>query len=130
MDRGSFRKGRDHRRKTAAVQVQPQGSPDDIAHCVGRRARCSFAAMLRPLLPLLALALPALAIDDYKLGPNSQVQPGVPQGEVTKHTFANSEVYPRTTRDYWVYVPKQYDAAKPACLMVFQDGGGFAKPDG
>jgi enterochelin esterase-like enzyme len=33
-------------------------------------------------------------------------------------------------RDYWVYVPAQYDAARPACLMVFQDGAGFVNPDG
>jgi sugar lactone lactonase YvrE/enterochelin esterase-like enzyme len=25
-------------------------------------------------------------------------------------------------RDYWVYVPKQYDPAKPACVYVNQDG--------
>ena len=28
-------------------------------------------------------------------------------------------------RDYWVYVPAQCKADKPACVMVFQDGGGF-----
>ena len=33
-------------------------------------------------------------------------------------------------RDYWVYVPAQYDPATPACVMVFQDGGGYAKADG
>ena len=86
--------------------------------------------MLRFFLPLLALAATALGIDDYQLGPDSQVQPGVPQGTVTQHKFENSQVYPGTTRDYWVYVPAQYDAAKPACLMVFCDGGGFAKRDG
>jgi enterochelin esterase family protein len=85
---------------------------------------------MRFLLPLLLLTAGALAIDDYKLGPDSEVQAGVPHGMVTKHTFEKSQVYPGTTRDYWVYVPVQYDAAKPACLMVFCDGGGFAKVDG
>jgi enterochelin esterase family protein len=33
-------------------------------------------------------------------------------------------------RDYWVYVPAQYDSNHAACVMVFQDGGGFVKPDG
>jgi enterochelin esterase family protein len=28
----------------------------------------------------------------------------------------------RTFRKYWIYVPAQYDAAKPACVLVFQDG--------
>ena len=41
-----------------------------------------------------------------------------------------SKIFPGTTRDYFVYVPKQYDASKPACLMVFFDGGGFMKADG
>jgi enterochelin esterase-like enzyme len=27
-------------------------------------------------------------------------------------------------------VPKQYDASKPACVMVFQDGWGYANPSG
>lgn len=33
-----------------------------------------------------------------------------------------SKIYPGTERNYWIYVPKQYDATKPACLMVVQDG--------
>jgi enterochelin esterase family protein len=28
----------------------------------------------------------------------------------------------QNVRQYWVYVPARYDAAKPAALMVFQDG--------
>jgi len=68
--------------------------------------------------------------DQYVLGPDSQVKPGVPQGKVTQHVWNSSKVYPGTTRDWWVYVPAQYDAAKPANLMVFCDGGGFVKPDG
>ena len=78
---------------------------------------------------LVALALPALAVDDYVLGPDSKVQDGVPQGEVTKYVFDHSKIFPGTTRDYWVYVPKQYDPAKPACLMVFQDGIQYSAPN-
>ncbi|HSI14644.1 MAG TPA: esterase family protein, partial [Chthoniobacter sp.] len=74
-------------------------------------------------------AAPAFAIDDYKLGPDSQPQ-DVPHGEVKKAVFDHSQIFPGTTRDYWVYVPKQYDPAKPACLTVFFDGGGSVKPDG
>jgi enterochelin esterase family protein len=86
---------------------------------------------MRFLLPLLLLcAVPGFAFDDYKLGPESQPQEGVPKGEVRKATFETSKIYPGTTRDYFVYVPKQYDPAKPAALMVFCDGGGFAKVDG
>jgi len=34
----------------------------------------------------------------------------------------HSKVFPGTERNYWLYVPKQYQASKPACLMVVQDG--------
>jgi enterochelin esterase-like enzyme len=86
--------------------------------------------MFKSLLLLPILAIAALAIDDYKLGPDSQPQPNAPQGKVEKFTFDKSKIFPGTTRDYWLYTPKQYDAAKPACLMVFFDGGGYVKPDG
>jgi enterochelin esterase-like enzyme len=44
--------------------------------------------------------------------------------------FADSRLFPGTRRDYRVYVPAQYAAERPACLMVFQDGNGYAKADG
>jgi enterochelin esterase family protein len=79
---------------------------------------------------LLLIAAPfAAAIDDYKLGPDSMEQPGVPKGKVTKSTW-KSEIFPGTVRDYWVYVPAQYDEKKPACVMVFQDGGAYQNPKG
>jgi sugar lactone lactonase YvrE/enterochelin esterase-like enzyme len=52
----------------------------------------------------------------------------VPKGEVTKYTFDRSKIFPGTVRDYWVYVPKQYDGSKPACVYVGQDGIGFNAP--
>jgi len=66
----------------------------------------------------------------YELGPDSQRQEGVPVGTVTQHRWTNSNVFPGTERDYWVYVPQQYDAAKPACVMVFQDGGNYVNETG
>jgi len=51
-----------------------------------------------------------------------------PKGEVTKYTFENSKIFPGTVRDYWIYVPKQYDPAKPACLHVNQDGIQYNAP--
>jgi sugar lactone lactonase YvrE/enterochelin esterase-like enzyme len=51
-----------------------------------------------------------------------------PKGEVTRHTFSDSKIFPGTVRDYWIYVPKQYDPAKPACVYVGQDGIGFNAP--
>ena len=55
-------------------------------------------------------------------------EPAVPIGDVTQHTFGESKIFPGTVRDYWVYVPKQYDPAKPACVYVGQDGIGFNAP--
>ena len=68
--------------------------------------------------------------DTYRLGPDSLPQPGVPQGKVIGPTALPINVYPNTTRDYWVYVPAQYDPAKPACLMIFQDGHAYVGPKG
>jgi gluconolactonase len=58
----------------------------------------------------------------YPVDSASIEQPGVPKGEVLKFTFSNSKIYPGTWREYWVYVPAQYDPGKPACVYVNQDG--------
>lgn len=63
-------------------------------------------------------------------GVDSTPQQGVPEGKVEQRTWQNSRIYPRTIRDYWVYVPAQYDASEPACLMVFQDGGAYVHAEG
>ncbi len=82
-------------------------------------------------LPLCALfASSLLPAVDYPYGPDSSRQPGVPQGQVTQHTWSTSKIYPGTTRNYWVYVPAQYKAGEPAAVMVFQDGSGYVKEDG
>ena len=60
--------------------------------------------------------------ESYPVHPDSIVSEGVPQGEVKGPYELNSRVYRGTTRQYWVYIPKQYDPAKPACLFVVQDG--------
>ncbi len=89
----------------------------------------SLAALLLGALALCAAT--AAPLDDvYKLGPDSQAQPGVPQGKVTDWAKLPSEAYPGTLHDYCVYVPAQYDAAKPAALMIFQDGQAFVRPTG
>ncbi len=52
----------------------------------------------------------------------------VPKGEVLQFVFDRSEIFPGTVRDYWIYVPRQYDATKPACLYVNQDGIQYNAP--
>ncbi len=88
--------------------------------------------MWRPLLiATLCLTLsPFLqAADDYKLGPDSERQDGVPKGKIEKFSW-KSTIFPGTERDCWVYIPSQYDAKKPACVMVFQDGAGVISETG
>ncbi|HEX4793664.1 MAG TPA: alpha/beta hydrolase-fold protein [Humisphaera sp.] len=58
----------------------------------------------------------------YKLGPDSLPQEGVPKGKLVGPATLPSEVFPGTSHTYWVYVPAQYDPAKPAGLMIFNDG--------
>jgi enterochelin esterase family protein len=41
-----------------------------------------------------------------------------------------SKICPDIRRDYWVYVPQQYDPSKPAALMVFQDGKSYVDEEG
>ena len=97
----------------------------------------SFPAsvVLAAVLAVPAAALqqpPAAPVDEktlYPLGPDSQRQDGVPKGTVTKWTW-KSNVFAKTERDCWTYVPAQYDKEKPAAVMVFQDGGGYVSETG
>lgn len=68
-------------------------------------------------------------VEPYTLGPDSMLQEGVPQGDVIQRHLKNEKFYPGTERDYWIYVPKQYKANQPACLMVFQDAELYLSPD-
>lgn len=86
------------------------------------------AARLSLLLACLS-ATAARAADDYKLGPDSLPQKDVPKGKLEGPFEWKSKIFDGTTRSYWVYVPARYDKAKPACVMVFQDGHAYALPD-
>src|SRR3954468_11723765 len=66
----------------------------------------------------------------YRLGPDSLPQEGVPKGEIRGPYTLPSRAYPGTQHTYWVYVPAQYDPAVPAVLMVFQDGQAFKDENG
>jgi enterochelin esterase-like enzyme len=60
----------------------------------------------------------------------SDKEPGgvPPKGDILKFTFKDSKIFPGTIRTCSVYVPKQYDPAKPACVHVNQDGVQFNAP--
>jgi enterochelin esterase family protein len=78
----------------------------------------------------LAANASAAATDDvYLLGPDSQPHQGVPQGKVVGPQTLFSQVF-TNSRNYWVYVPAQYDGTQAACLMIFQDGHAFVNLKG
>lgn len=66
----------------------------------------------------------------YAYGPDSSPQADVPRGVIHESEWNESEIFPGTTRRYWVYVPAQYTGSRPASLMVFQDGQMYLDPDG
>lgn len=46
----------------------------------------------------------------------------MPQGRFSEDKVIPSQVFPGTQHTYRVYVPAQYDATKPAAVMVVNDG--------
>jgi enterochelin esterase-like enzyme len=64
-------------------------------------------------------------VDVYNDQPELAEQPGVPKGRLTLQKPWESKIFPGSTRQWWVYVPVQYKDDQPACVMVFQDGGGY-----
>jgi enterochelin esterase-like enzyme len=66
----------------------------------------------------------------YQHGWDSFSHPDVPAGTIIEHEWADSVIFPRTHRRFWVYVPAGYDEREPAALMVFQDGGLYLDPGG
>ena len=61
-------------------------------------------------------------LEVYQIHPDARERAGVPKGKLTQMPPWHSKIFPGTTRDWWVYVPAQYDASNPASVMVFQDG--------
>jgi len=83
-----------------------------------------FSAFLLMIITVSCLAQDSL----YHLGPDSQRKEGVPKGVVFKYEW-QSKLY-NNFREYWVYIPLQYDSTKPAALMVFQDGHAYLNDSG
>jgi sugar lactone lactonase YvrE/enterochelin esterase-like enzyme len=82
----------------------------------------------RPRASVLALGLVlSLMIAGWPLRPTASARQA-PSGDVIKGEFAQSQIYPGTWREYWLYVPKQLDRSKPAPVMVFQDGLQYNAP--
>lgn len=78
----------------------------------------------------MALLAGTIRIEHYEMPVEAKAQAGVPEGRLEKFEWKDSHVFPNTVRDVTVYIPAQYDAAKPASLMVWQDGTRHADPNG
>ena len=63
-------------------------------------------------------------------GPYSYEKPGVPKGTISEKMVHESKIYPGMKSDWWIYAPAQYDASKPAAVMIWQDGEGPANREG
>ena len=88
--------------------------------------------IIRPgvLFAMLCWPIVAPAAEDPKLGTDSMPHEGVPKGKLEGPILFKSKALPNTVRKYWVYVPEQYRADKPACVLVFQDGARAINPKG
>ena len=81
-----------------------------------------FLPLVLSLAALMATPPSRAAEPDYPVSEDSKPHDNVPKGEMIKFDFAQSKIFPGTTREVQIYVPKQYDGTKPACVYVNQDG--------
>ena len=63
----------------------------------------------------------------YPDDPARETRPESSRGTVIERTMNNSQIYPGTTRTIQIYIPKQYDGNRPACLLVCLDGAVYYK---
>lgn len=67
---------------------------------------------------------------DLPANPDAEVRSGVPVGLIESFDWHDSRVYPGTTRQVWIYTPAQYDPARPAAAMIWQDGKSHLRETG
>ena len=84
-----------------------------------------MALRILVLMSLLLGNLTMTSAEPYLLGPDSIPKDTVPKGSISKRIFSESQIYPETVTEFWIYVPAQYNDEQPACVMVFQDGEAY-----
>jgi enterochelin esterase-like enzyme len=67
------------------------------------------------------------SVETFAPHQDSVPRPGVPKGKLLPQKRFASKVFAGTERDWWIYVPAQYRASRPAAVMVFQDGHQYLK---
>src|SRR3954471_16616486 len=96
----------------------------------------TFSALVS--VSLLTASLTARAADtpttrhagEYALSADSLPQPNVPRGRLEGPFEFHSRIIAGTVRQYWIWVPAQYNAKSPANVLVFQDGQRATNPEG
>lgn len=101
-------------------------SPITSEPAMRQKTRLIAPVLLPVIAALLPSSLPAQQ-ETYPVPPEAVTNEDVPRGAVEGPFEFRSKIFPGTVRKYWVYVPAQYDSAKPPCLMIVQDGLGRAK---
>lgn len=82
------------------------------------------------VMSLLPCSTHAQTFQQYQFGADSQEHDGVPKGTVEKFNLRPGKTFQGARHDCWLYVPAQYNSSKPACVMIFQDGGGYQSRTG
>ena len=95
------------------------------AFAAGCGAICSFAEDRAgsSIVPVSAQALVLEATGAFPKYEPREIKPeDVLPGTTKQFTFTQSAIFPGTARDVTVFIPAQYDVAKPACVYVKTDG--------
>lgn len=77
----------------------------------------------------ILLSIMSISAKELPWLPDSKRQDGVPKGKVSQHEI-RSDIFEGTIRQYYIYVPAQYDKNKPAAVMIFQDGHAYVSENG
>ncbi len=85
--------------------------------------------LLALLLPFSLFAQNGIPAEQALL-PEPYPQGGIPKGELKGPFDFHSQIITGTVRQYWVFVPAQYEASTPASVLVFQDGYRAINPNG
>ena len=101
-------------------QVAKRWTPSPQTRFTGWVAILTFALLTGLTKPRPSFAQTVQTTETPTANPPRQDR--VPQGRIEGPYQWTSNIFPGTQRDYWIYVPAQYDANQPACLMVVQDG--------
>ena len=90
-----------------------------------RKLKPSDLLAVFPVMP--ETDLPAYLKDGGNYSPAKELtqRPDVPKGRIEAGRLERSSVFSGMPHDYSVYIPAQYRANSPACLIVVLDGSGF-----